>query len=926
VGKTRSRPTGSTEHRVHAYARKVVAGEIVAGPIVRDACKRHLRDLDLAHQRGVRFDAAKADRALNFFPTVLRLNGGQFEGLPFELVDWQAFIVGSLFGWIRADGSRRFRVAYIEASKGCGKALALDTPIPTPSGWTTMGELQSGDQVIGADGRPCRVVQAHPVSYDSDCYEVEFDDGSAVVASAEHLWFTEQRNALGAKVIKGVAKKEWGRWHKAVRTTAEIASTLRYANGRYQSANHSVPLAGALDLPHADLPISPYVLGAWLGDGDSDCARLTCAFSDIQVIREIEQEGEPVCEQKRHSPTTGRFSLSDGVRGRRGTVSERLRALGLFEQKRIPRPYLRASREQRLALLQGLMDTDGTISASGTCEFSVTQEALASDVLELIVSLGIKAGYSEGDAKLYGRKISTRYRIQFSAPHLEVFRLSRKQDRNSLRHNRRRLSADRRIVNCRRVDPVPVRCITVDSPDSMFLCGRSMIPTHNSPLVAGVGLYGLICDDEPRAEVYSAASKKDQAMILFRDAVAMVEQSPALKRRLKQSGRDDKVWNLYDDQTNSFFRPISADQGQSGPRPHIGLIDELHEHKNASVINLMSAGRKWRRQPLIVAITNSGHDRTSVCWEYHEMARQVCAGSLEDDTFFAFVCGLDEGDDPFESEACWIKANPSLGVVITEQYLRDEVNQARGMPSKESTVRRLNFCEWTEAHDPFVSLDSWKACAADFTLADFAGAECYVSLDLSSTTDLTAATFLFLRDGMKWWVPMFWIPADGLADRVKKDKVPYDVWARQGHVLTTPGKVVDKDYVAAQLAAVVKEHGLVVREVAYDRWRIHEFQAACKRADIVFEMVEFGQGYQSMAPALDAFETDLTAGTFRHPNNPVLNWNAASAVVTRDPAGNRKLDKAKATGRIDGMVAGVMAHGRAALKAPEPEFQFFTVG
>lgn len=198
------------------------------------------------------------------------------------------------------------------------------------------------------------MIQAHPVSTDRDCYEVEFDDGSVVVASAEHLWRTEMRRSGGnqkGSATKGVPKAHWGEWRYGIRTTVEIAGSLRYANGLHQSANHSVALCDALDLPGADLPIPPYVLGAWLGDGDSDCARITCAFADIQIICEIESEGQPVIQQKRHSETTGRYSLSCG-RGKRGnTLSERLRKLDLLGNKHVPRIYMRASAAQRLALL-----------------------------------------------------------------------------------------------------------------------------------------------------------------------------------------------------------------------------------------------------------------------------------------------------------------------------------------------------------------------------------------------------------------------------------------------------------------------------------------------------------------------------------------------------------------------------------------------
>ena len=237
-----------------------------------------------------------------------------------------------------------------------------------------------------------------------------------------------------------------------------------------------------------------------------------------------------------------------------------------------------------------------------------------------------------------------------------------------------------------------------------------------SPLAAGIGMKGLVADNEPRAEIYSAATKKDQAMILFRDAVAMVDQSPELSKRLTKSGTGERCWNLAYMAQGAFFRPISSDDGQSGPRPHIGLIDELHEHKTNTVVEMMRAGTKSRRQALIFMITNAGHNRMGPCWGYHEYGAKVAAGEVEDDAFFPFVCGLDELDDPFSDESCWPKANPSLqdADLPGMKYIREQVVEAKGMPSKEAIVRRLNFCQWTDAESPWISGEVWRGAQRDF--------------------------------------------------------------------------------------------------------------------------------------------------------------------------------------------------------------------
>lgn len=695
-----------SEHCVAQYALDVVREIEMAGPLVRGACKRHLDDLEHGHLRGLRFDEERADHALNFFPTVLRLNGGDFEGLPFELRPPQEFIVGSLFGWIREDGYRRFRVGYIELGKGNGKSVSETELIKTANGWKTMGTVAVGDVVFDENGSQCRVLKTSGIMHDHECFRLEFSDGSSVIADADHLW-----------------------------TLPFIAATV-----------------------------------------------------------------------------TSKF---------------------------------------------------------------------------------IHTHFSNPNA---------RWRVDH-----------------------------RSIVAIVPVPSVPVQCISVDSPSSLFLVGETFIPTHNSPLVAGIGLYGIVGDREPRAEIYAAASKREQAMILFRDAVAMVKLSPPLSNRFKLSGRDDKVWNIFDPVTNSFFRTISADQGQSGTRPHIGLIDELHEHKTPAVMNMMTAGRKGRKQPLIIAITNSGFDKTSVCWEYHEKSQKICTygGDTEpavDDAYFCYVAGLDEKEDPFLDERCWKKANPLLGITITEEYLREEVVAGRSMPSKESLVRRLNFCQWTAAESPLISGAAWEKAGgigpegvSTFDMSIFKGAECVIGLDLSAVSDLTAAVFVVRKDGIFYWWPEFWFPLERIKEKVEKDKVPYDTWLKKGYIRTTPGKTINLDFVASDLKKIIEEHGLNVVEVAYDRWKVKDFDAACVRESLELEMVEFGQGFKDMGPAIDSIEKGLTDEKIRHNKNPVLRWCAANAVVDMDPAGSRKFNKGKnKSKRIDGIVAAAMAHHRMSLRPEAP--------
>lgn len=440
-----------------------------------------------------------------------------------------------------------------------------------------------------------------------------------------------------------------------------------------------------------------------------------------------------------------------------------------------------------------------------------------------------------------------------------------------------------------------------------------------SPIAAGIGLFGLIADGEPRAEIYAAATKKDQAQILFRDAVAMVDQSPLLANRLTKSG-GNPVWQLTDIRSGSWFKPISADDGQSGPRPHIALVDEVHEHKDSNVINMLRAGFKGRRQPLMVEITNSGVDRTSICYQHHEYSLRVVSGQDENDSWFAYVCALDDRDEPFTDPSSWPKANPNLGVSIKPAYLSGQIREATGMPAQASIVRRLNFCQWVDAVNPWIDGGIWTAAEVSReTWAPPAEVEPVGAIDLGGTKDLTALGLVWppKADGD----PVFakieaWTPRDTLHDRAKADRVPYDVWVSQGHLIATPGRAVDYRFVAVRLGEIQKETGL--RRVAFDAYKIKYLEAELDDLGLEFELVPHGQGWQKskesglwMPHSIQLLEGLLSTFRLRVCKNPVLTFASASAVTEMDPQENRRFNKRRAKGRIDPLVALTMATGLA---------------
>lgn len=440
-----------------------------------------------------------------------------------------------------------------------------------------------------------------------------------------------------------------------------------------------------------------------------------------------------------------------------------------------------------------------------------------------------------------------------------------------------------------------------------------------SPTVAGLGLYFMLCLGKERAEVYAAAAQKDQAQICFRDAVSMWQRSPALAGRLTPRGQNP-VHELTHFDSGSFFRPISSEnKGKSGSRVFFAAVDEVHEHPNGDVIGMLRAGVK-SSQGLIFEITNSGFDRNSICYEHHEYSVKVAQGELENDSWFSYVCALDKGDDPFSDESCWVKANPLLGVTIQPDYIREQVREARGMPSKESLVRRLHFCEWTDAAETWIGREAWERIEADLDLSTYEGRVCYGGLDLSYTIDLSALALVFPEEDRLDAFLWFFKPRDGLQEAVERDRVPYDVWARQGHLILTDGAVIKLGAIAEVMGEIASRFSL--QSIAYDRYRHRELDTQLADEGIEIPMQEHPQGFRRagenplwMPSSVQALENAIIEGRLRVHINPVLRWNVSSAVIRPDPAGtdNKVFDKRKSTGRIDGVVALAMAVGVAGL-------------
>jgi len=492
-----------------------------------------------------------------------------------------------------------------------------------------------------------------------------------------------------------------------------------------------------------------------------------------------------------------------------------------------------------------------------------------------------------------------------------------------------------------------------------------------SPLAAAICLYLMVADDEARAEVYAAGANMDQARVLFGDAIAMIDQSPTLRARIMKSGRNP-VWQVVCTKgraRGSRFRPISQDRKKSGPRPSCAACDELHEHPSSVVLDMLERGFKWRKQPLLLMITNSGSDPHSVCGREHDLAVKVAEGAIEMDEEFSFVCGLDleerdadgmitrAADDPLADPSCWIKANPLLGVTTSHEELDREARYASALPGTMNEILRLRFCMWTDADRAWLPRAALERVYRDFDPREIhKGQTIYCGLDLSASQDLTAlacvvetGTAQVVREvegvatplnlpTFDAWVEC-WTPRDTLQARELRDKAPYGAWLQAGWLHAPQGEIIRLDHVAARVAAISATYRIGL--LAFDRYAFHQFERELADLGITLATVEHPQGGRRRGRAPDEevsnarsdgiepdhkdfpkglwmpesireLETLVYERRIRLQRNPVLSSAIASVAIEADAFGNRWLSKRRATGRIDPAVSLAMAIGAAA--------------
>ena len=660
---------------IQGYVDGCLSGEIPSCKWIKFACERHNKDL---LRDDIYFDEAAAEKVIRFIELMKHVKG-KWAGKRLILEPWQKFFVGSLFGWKRVEtGLRRFREGNLLICRKNGKGLALDTPLPTPTGWTTMGDVQVGDTLFDEQGNECKVTFTSDIHH-IDCYEITFSNGEKIVCDGDHLW--------------GVSRLDSGR--------------------------------------------------------------------------------------------------------------------------------------------RSLVDTRNLFFFVSSGEF-ISVSTLA-------------------------------------------------------------------ITEIKEVETVPTKCIQVNSPNSLFLCGRTMIPTHNTTLFEGIDLYMLSADGEAGAEVILGASKEPQAKELFDIARAMIRANEPYKKFYKPTVTTETIRIPA---TNSVYRYVIGKPADGG-NSHAAHIEEAHEHKSDAAYNTLKNGMGAREQPLLYIASTAGSDIKGFYYKYVEYCRKVVSGVVEDDTLFSLEYTIDEEDD-WEDFNCWKKANPNLGISIFEDFLRSQHSKALAQVSARTDILTKHLNVWNNSSTSWIDLKKWLECGDDdLSVENFRGSECWIGLDLASRVDLCSLMIVFKNQDK------YFVFGKHYINRAKAD-LPENKHYRDmelaGWLTVTEGSETDFSFIEQDLKELSEK--FAIQELAYDP-REASFLIQKVKEWASFPCIEFSQSPVNFSEPMKVLEAAYITGRIHHCNDEVLNW-AASNVILKNTA-NKLFFPAKRNidDKIDPIVALIMAVSRA---------------
>lgn len=794
----------SYKSRAIKYAKDVKAGKLIVGKEVVLAAERFLADIE---RDDLTLHTKEPDFVIGIIERLMvhkqgeAIDGSPLTNTPLLLQDWQIFTVYNLLGfYFKGTKERRYKEAFIMVPRKNGKAVSLDTEIPTPDGWKQMRDIHEGDYVFGQDGKPSRVVTESEI-FRKLMYAVKFDDGSIIKASADHLWTVQTKDSRRASRYVKTSNRKYlrpdlhanGGWFTA--TTADMAGDFFYsrADGKGVEYKYRVPITKPVEYPERDLPIDPYTFGVWLGDGSKRSTEITCSDTDkLEMMKNLSRCGHK-CEWHDKKDRAGAIHLDITETGKPNPLRSALKELGVFKNKHIPDIYLRASVRQRLDLLQGLMDTDGTCSISGECEFCQKSPIISRQVFELICSLGMKGCLKPKKARCNGKDAGIAYRILFyTDKQMPCFRLRRKYVRlkNALAP---RMNA-KSIVDITPIPSEESKCIMIDNPSHLYLAGRSYVATHNTITIAALAFGMALLERKSGAKIYIVAASQKQACESFQDILYTLRYRQMIDEfRIRDNNAEHSIHYEFLDDLGRPDGSVDIEALASNPDAqdsfncNIAIADEVHAFKKAAQYNRFKEAMKAYTNKLMIGITTAGDDTNSFCYHRLEYGIKVVNGTVKDDSLFVFISRADQDDKgnvDYTDVIQHQKANPSYGVTIRPDELKNDAMQAQNDPQqrKDFLSRSLNI--YTAAMKAWFDIDEFRASDAKYswTLEELAklNINWYGGADLSRMYDLTAAALYGNYNGVDIIITHAFFPIMQAVAKAEEDNIPLFGWQDDG--------------------------------------------------------------------------------------------------------------------------------------------------
>lgn len=825
------------------------------------------------------------------------------------------FLIGTLCTVYRSNlKKRRYETGILEIGRKNFKALSLDTPIPTPEGWKTMGEIKPGDYIFGLHGNPVQIIGESEI-FNKPMYEVEFEDGEVIKASEDHIWTVTSKTSIRtaaaeAKKRIGPGKQyREGGWHE--KTTKEMVGNYVHvrADGKGNEYTYHVPIAGPVEYPEKDLPIDPYLLGVWLGDGSKSHARISIGDEDKD---EMLANLRAVCDYTldvHHCKDRADVVMIDRRPSnvlKDGDLLYELRKLGVLNNKHIPRIYLQASVKQRQALLQGLMDTDGTCSPGGQCGFIQNAGQLADDVIELVRSLGFKATMAHRMSMMNGEKINPIQHVQFYAPKsFPVFRLKRKYENQKEELKKRKYKA---ITAIREIPAEPSKCIMVDDPDHLYLAGKTFTPTHNTFTIATIFIF-LFLTEPQFSKFYSVAPVGAQSREIQAAIAEMIRMSPLIYEY-----KSEKRFKILRDSItfkplHSEYIPLSYSTSTMDSRlPNAFCADEVGGLPIAYPVEAMRSGQLNILNKLGFIISTKYPTIDNPMEDEVAYAKRVLDGLEPDETVFALLYEPDETKGWETNDLILKQANPvSLEVPeIWEDLLKKRAKAVAVESARENFVtKHCNIIYQGQGTETYVDVNDVMACRR--AKVDWRGRTIYVGLDLSQSDDNTSVSIAAVDDDNNILADSWaFIPEGRIDEKTANEKVDYRRMIQTGKVIPCGDRVIDYAVVEKFVQDLPEKLGVAIQAVGYDRWNAISSAQKLEAGDEDhpgLNMVEIRQHSSVLHPPTKLLKEKILNGEFQYEPNPMLEINFQNARCVYDNNKNLWVNKKKSRGKIDMCVA-----------------------